>query len=61
LTPQGYDEISRAHVIEPTQEAFGRDVIWSHPAYADRTAYIRNDEELIAVSLASSQVERKNP
>jgi hypothetical protein len=53
LTPQGYEEISRAHVIEPTQEAFGRDVIWSHPAYSERTAFIRNDKEIIAVSLAA--------
>lgn len=53
LTPEGYEEITRAHVIEPTQEAFGREVIWSHPAYADRTAYIRNDKEIIAVSLAA--------
>lgn len=53
LTPAGYEEISRAHVLEPTGEAFGRKVVWSHPAYADRTAYIRNDQEIIAVSLAA--------
>lgn len=52
LTKDGYDEISRAHVIEPTGEAFGRQVVWSHPAYANKTAYIRNDNKLIAVSLA---------
>jgi outer membrane protein assembly factor BamB len=52
LTPAGYREISRAHVIEPSGECFGRDVVWSHPAYANRTAFIRNDNEIIAVSLA---------
>lgn len=53
LTKAGYEEISRAHVIEPTGEAFGRDVVWSHPAYANKTAYIRNDKKLVAVSLAN--------
>jgi outer membrane protein assembly factor BamB len=52
LTPSGYDEISRAHVIEPTGEAFGREVVWSHPAYANRIAFVRNDKQLVAVSLA---------
>ncbi|MEX2174237.1 MAG: PQQ-binding-like beta-propeller repeat protein [Pirellulaceae bacterium] len=52
LTPQGYDEISRAHVIEPTGEAFGRQVVWSHPAYAGRCAFVRNDKEIVCVSLA---------
>ncbi len=52
LNSAGYQEISRAHVIEPTGECFGRAVVWSHPAYANRTAFIRNDKEIIAVSLA---------
>ncbi|TWT93566.1 PQQ-binding-like beta-propeller repeat protein [Neorhodopirellula pilleata] len=52
LTRSGYQELGRMHVIEPTGEAFGREVVWSHPAYANRTAYIRNDQEVVAVSLA---------
>lgn len=52
LTPEKYEEISRAHVIEPTNEAFGRRVVWSHPAYAMRSAFIRNDKEIIRVNLA---------
>lgn len=52
LTRSGYQELGRMHVIEPTGEAFGRDVVWSHPAYANRAAFIRNDQEIIAVSLA---------
>ncbi|SMP46293.1 PQQ-like domain-containing protein [Neorhodopirellula lusitana] len=51
LTRQGYKELGRFHAVEPTSEAFGRDVVWSHPAYADQTAFIRNDKEIIAVSL----------
>jgi outer membrane protein assembly factor BamB len=51
LTASGYEEHWRFHVLEPTGEAFGRDVVWSHPAYADGVAYIRNDKELVAVQL----------
>ena len=52
LTPEGYDEISRAHVLEPTGHAFGRAVVWSHPAFASQCMFARNDKELICVSLA---------
>ncbi|MCS7021780.1 MAG: PQQ-like beta-propeller repeat protein [Gemmataceae bacterium] len=55
LTPKGYKEISRAKVIEPTNAAFGRKVVWSHPAFANKCAYIRNDKEIICVSLAQGQ------
>ncbi len=52
LSPEGYEEIDRAKVIEPTNLAFGRDVVWSAPAWANRHAYIRNDKECICVDLA---------
>jgi outer membrane protein assembly factor BamB len=52
LTPKGYDEISKAHVIEPDNNMPGRKVVWTHPAYANRCAYIRNDHEIVCVSLA---------
>jgi outer membrane protein assembly factor BamB len=51
LTPKGYDKIDRAHVIEPTLFSRGRDVVWSHPAFANRCVYVRNDRELICLSL----------
>ena len=54
LSPQGYEEIDRAKVIEPTNIAFGRDVVWSMPGFASRHAYIRNDKEIICVDLADS-------
>lgn len=53
LTRQGYENMGSFHVLEPTGNAFNREVVWSHPAYADRTAYIRNDAEIVAVDLAS--------
>lgn len=52
LTKEGYESLGRFHAVEPTSECFGRDVVWSHPAYANRTAYIRNDKEIVAVDLA---------
>ncbi|MCA8997617.1 MAG: PQQ-like beta-propeller repeat protein [Planctomycetaceae bacterium] len=49
---QGYHEISRAHVIEPTGPAQRRDVVWTHPAFAHKCAFVRNDKEIVCVSLA---------
>jgi len=51
-SPPGFEEISRAHLLEPTNTAAGRDVLWSHPAFADRRVYVRNDKEIICVNLA---------
>jgi outer membrane protein assembly factor BamB len=52
LSKTGYEEIDRAKVIEPTAVAMGRDVIYSMPAFANKRMYVRNDKELICVSLA---------
>ncbi len=52
LSPKGYDEISRFHVLEPTNECFGRSVVWSHPAFARRCVFARNDKELVCVDLS---------
>lgn len=52
MTPKGYTEISRAHLLEPTGPAQRRDVVWSHPAFAHKNVYARNDKEIVSVSLA---------
>lgn len=52
LSKTGYEEISRKPLLEPTGEAFGRNVVWSHPAYADKSIFARNNKQLIRVSLA---------
>ena len=39
-------------VLEPTNSAFGRPVVWSYPAFANRRLYVRNDKEIVCVSLA---------
>lgn len=55
LSPKGYEEISRAKLLEPTNATFGRDYVWSHPAFANKCVYARNDKELICVSLAAGE------
>ncbi len=52
LTPEKYEELSRVHIIDPTSNAFGRDVVWVHPAFANQSIYARNDKEIVCVSLA---------
>ena len=52
LSKDGYQEIDRAKVIEPTNVAFGRDVVWSAPAFANGRAYIRNDKECLCIELS---------
>lgn len=56
LSPDGYDEIDRAKLIEPTSELKQREegtVLWSHPAFAGTRIFARNDRELICVDLAA--------
>jgi len=53
LSPQGYQELSRAHLLDPTNKDCGRWVVWSHPAFANRCCYARNDKEIICVDLAA--------
>ena len=52
LSPAGYTEIDRTHLLAPTNTAFGRKVVWCGPAYANRCIVVRNDSEIIRVSLA---------
>lgn len=54
LSPKGYEEISRAHLLDPTSSSWGRNVLWSHPAFANRCVYLRNDKEIVCVSLAAN-------
>lgn len=54
MTPKGYEEVSRTKVIEATNNAFGREVIWCAPAFANGCMYVRNDEKLICVSLTDA-------
>jgi outer membrane protein assembly factor BamB len=52
LTAQGYQEISRVALLEPTFPFAGRKVAWPPPAYANRHIFVRNSKELLCASLA---------
>jgi outer membrane protein assembly factor BamB len=53
LTPEKYELLDKAQVIKATMPARGgRDVVWCHPAFARRCLFVRNDEEIVCVSLA---------
>jgi len=53
LTPGGYREISRAHLLEPTSHLGIKKFAWTPPAYANGHVFARNDEELVCASLAA--------
>lgn len=54
LSPAGYRELSRMHLIEPTTKPAGnRLVVWSHPAFAHRSVFARNDREIVCADLAA--------
>jgi outer membrane protein assembly factor BamB len=52
ISREGYRELSRGKLIEPTQPIQRRMTAWSHPAYAMQSIFARNDKELIRVNLA---------
>jgi outer membrane protein assembly factor BamB len=53
LTVAGYQEISRAALLQPTSPFGSRKMAWTPPAYADRHVFARSDEELVCASLAA--------
>ena len=50
--PKGYEELDRAHIIEPDLSTRGRKAVWCHPAFAEKCLITRNGKEIICVSLA---------
>ncbi len=59
LSPTGFQEISRAKLIEPTTAQLDQrgGVCWSHPAFAHRHVYARNDKQLVCASVASDRAD----
>ena len=56
LSPEGFQEISRTQLIDPTAEgqlSSRGGVCWAHPAYAYKRIYIRNDKELLCADLSA--------
>ena len=55
LSPDGFTEISRTKVIDPTTDQLRRrgGVCWAHPAFAYKHIFARSDKEIICTSLAA--------
>lgn len=57
LSPEGFGEISRAKLMAPTlpqlNDAVRGGVCWSHPAFAGRCVFARNDETLVCADLSA--------
>ena len=55
LARSGYEELSRAHIIDPDDTLPGRAVAWAHPAFAERAVFGRSDSQIVCVSLADDE------
>ena len=52
LNEKGVEITGSAKLLEPTQIAGNRKVVWVHPAYAMQSVFWRNDRELVRADLA---------
>jgi len=52
VSPAGYTELERTHLIDPTSPLFEKKFVWAAPAFANRNIFVRNDRELRCYSLA---------
>ncbi len=65
FTPAGYEEVDRTRLLEPTTRTRGgasgrwddRTVLWAHPAFANQHVVVRNDAEVVRLSLAAEDYE----
>lgn len=53
LSPKGLEILDRAQVIDPTRKQLNDrgGVVWTHPAFAEQSIFIRNDERMVRASL----------
>jgi outer membrane protein assembly factor BamB len=58
LSRQGFRELSRSKLIDPTQDQLSQrgGVCWSHPAFAYKHVFARNDRELVCAGLAAPEL-----
>ncbi len=55
LSPAGYREISRAHLIDPTWPFGQTKFVYAPPAFANRHVFARNEGEVVCASLEAGQ------
>jgi outer membrane protein assembly factor BamB len=51
LSPSGYREISRSHLIDPTWPFNGAKFVYAPPAFANRHVFARSEAEIVCASL----------
>lgn len=63
LSPDGFEEIDRARLLEPTRAQLNQrgGVCWSHPAFAYRHVFARNDKELVCADLRATEDTDREP
>lgn len=54
LSPEKCEVLGKAHILETTHAAKGRKAVWAHPAFANKRVYLKNDKEIVCVSLAKA-------
>lgn len=52
LSPQGYKEICRTTLVDPTYGFGGRKLTWAAPSFANGHVYARTEKEIICASLS---------
>jgi outer membrane protein assembly factor BamB len=55
LSPAGYREISRAHLIDPTWPFGQTKFVYAPPAFANRHIFARSEAEVVCASLEKNQ------
>ena len=55
LSPVGYREVSRSHLIDPTWPFAERKFVYAPPAFANRHVFARNEGEVVCASLEAKQ------
>jgi outer membrane protein assembly factor BamB len=55
LSPKGYREISRAHLIDPTWPFGETKFVYAPPAFANRHVFARSEKEVVCASLEAGQ------
>ncbi|MBU6174903.1 MAG: PQQ-binding-like beta-propeller repeat protein, partial [Planctomycetes bacterium] len=57
LSRDGLKILSRSQLIAPTRDQLGQrgGVCWSHPAFAEKSVFARNDQKLVRVSLDAAK------
>jgi len=51
MSPKGYREISRGHLIDPTWPFNGNKFVYAPPAFANRCVIARSEAEVVCASL----------